>query len=136
MNLKIIEEKQNPLFKRKEIAIEIRADVAPNYSEVTRLLAEKFSAKEDSIKIKKIAGEFGSNDFVIIANIYPSKEEKDSMEIKTKQELEAEKKVEAEKSETARAEAEKQEAPNQRKPVEETGEKHKTEEVAGGKKNE
>ncbi len=84
MKLKITEEKQNPLFNRKEIEGEIQAEVVPKKQEVIEELAKKFSGQEDAIKIKGIKGKFGTKIFKVKANIYTSKEDKDRIEVKTK----------------------------------------------------
>ncbi len=81
---KIIEERENPLFKRKEIKISIDAEVSPNRADVLNLLSEKFSVPADTIIIRKISGKFGSKNFTISADIYSSGEEKENTEIISK----------------------------------------------------
>ena len=83
-NIKIIEEKENPLFKKKEIELSIEAEITPTNAGVLAFLSEKFSAPTENIVIKKIAGKFGSKKFIISANIYSSKEEKEATEVKIK----------------------------------------------------
>lgn len=80
MELKIIEEKQNPLFNRKEISAEISADVTPNKQEVKKLIAEKLKTHPETIIIKNILGKFGSKEFTINAHIYNSVEDKEKIE--------------------------------------------------------
>ena len=92
MHLKIIQEKENPLFKRKEIIAEIMAVVTPSVKEVEDLLSEKFSKPSKNIKIKNIKGKFGAQVFKVEANIYDSEEAKEQIEIKTQKEKGAEKK--------------------------------------------
>ncbi|MEK6758040.1 MAG: hypothetical protein AABX88_02835 [Nanoarchaeota archaeon] len=92
-DFKIIKERENPLFNRKEIQVGVHAEITPSYEEVGKLLTEKFSTSKENIKIKKVSGKFGSKDFLISANIYKTKKDKDDTEQKTKQEIEAEKKV-------------------------------------------
>ncbi len=101
---KILEEKENPFFNRKEIIIDIESQTNPTKSETSQLLSEKFSVPVESIKIKNILGKFGSQSFKIVANIYSSREDKDKIERKTKKEIEQEKK----ELETKKAEEEKQ----------------------------
>ena len=93
MELKILQENQNLLFDRKEIQADIKSESTPSKTEVAKVLAEKFSVPEEAIKIVDIQGKFGEQVFKLNANIYSSKEEKDKVEIKTKQEKEAEKKA-------------------------------------------
>ena len=83
--LKIISEKHNPLFSRKEILVEIKKEASPKTSEAEALLSEKFSSSVDSIKITRILPKFGSNIFTIYAKIYKSNEDKDKIERKPKE---------------------------------------------------
>lgn len=91
--IKILKEKENQLFNRKELEFEIEADVTPSHIDVEKLISEKFSTDSEKIKINKIEGKFGLRKFLIIAKIYDSKEDKDNFEIKTKKQREAEKKA-------------------------------------------
>jgi len=84
MNLKILEEKDNPLFNRNEVKGSIKADCTPSKIDVEKLISEKFSVPAENIQIKKILGKFGSNNFSITANIYKSKENKEKTEPKQK----------------------------------------------------
>jgi len=86
MEIKIIEEKENFLFNRKEIQASIKAEIVPSRTETEKLIAEKFSTKIENIKIKKIHGRFGSKNFLVIANIYSSEEDKNKLEGKAKEE--------------------------------------------------
>lgn len=104
MKLKITEEKENKLFNRKEVKGFVESEVTPSRPDVTKLLSEKFSVPSENIKIKKIMGKFGARIFDIGANIYSSREEKDSIELKKKKDIETEKKTkEAEKPEPVEA---------------------------------
>lgn len=116
MQLNILEQTENPLFKRKEISGIVKAEKAPSREDTLKLLSEKFSVPVEAIKIKNILGKFGSNNFKLEANIYGSREEKDALEIKKKKETDLEKKA-TEKAQEAASE----------KPVEPQEEK-KTEE--------
>lgn len=124
MEMKIIEEKENLLFSRKELRLEIEAEVTPSYVEVEKLISEKFSTDSENIKIDKIEGKFGVKKFLIIAKIYKSKEDKNNFEIKTKKQREAEKKEAAEtakkaKEEKKKVEEEKKKAEEEKKAAEE-----------------
>jgi len=88
MELKIINETENPLFNRKEIQLSLKADTTPSREEVVKIISEKFSIPVESIKIKKISGKFGSKVFTVIANLYASEEKKDKIESKKKKESE------------------------------------------------
>ena len=85
MELNILTEKENPLFKRKEIQVIIEAEKAPTKDEAAKMLADSFSSKQESIQVKKIEGKFGSNNFKIDANIYHSEEDKLKTEPKPKE---------------------------------------------------
>lgn len=84
MEFKIIIDTQNPLFNRREIEGEVHAEVTPSRAEVAQILAKKFSADIETIKIRTIKGRFGSKTFVVVANIYASKKDKDKIEAKSK----------------------------------------------------
>jgi len=88
-NFKIIGEKENLLFKRKEIKFTIDAEVTPSRAAVEKLISEKFSTQPKNIKIKNILGKFGSKTFTVSVNIYASKEDKESIEPKSKKDASA-----------------------------------------------
>jgi ribosomal protein S24E len=112
MEFKITKEEQNPLFNRKEIEGMISSNIAPSNEEVAKKLAEKFSTEPGALRIIDIKGKFGSKDFTVRANVYPSKEERDNTEQLTKKEKEAEKpKPEAEKPAEEAAPAEPAKSP-------------------------
>ena len=97
MREKLIEEKQNDLFNRKEVVLEISSDISPSNTDVQKLIAEKFSVSEANIKVKGIYGNFGTHEFTIYANVYKTVQDKETTEIKTKKERNAEKKAEEER---------------------------------------
>ena len=82
--LTIIKEKKNPIFDRREIEVNAVMNITPKIKEAEEFIGKEFSANPENVKIKKIKGRFGSNSFVITANIYASKEEKDKIETKIK----------------------------------------------------
>jgi len=90
MELTILKQKDNPLFNRKELKVNIESDITPNFKDAEEIISKKFSANSDSIKIKRIDGKFGSRGFIIVANVYNSKEDKDKTERKSKKEMKAE----------------------------------------------
>lgn len=138
MEIKIIKDIENKLFNRKEISGEVNLQASPTNLEILKLISEKFSVPEDAIKIKGIYGKFGTNNFKIEANIYPSKQDKEKIEHKTKKEIEAEKKAEEEHKkaeeekkkaveEAKAAEKEKQESESTENPEEKNSEEEKKE---------
>lgn len=73
-------EKQNPLFGRKEVVLKLtEEDFPPKKDEAAKMVAEKLAVPEDNIHIEKIEGKFGTNDFIITAEVYNSKEHKESL---------------------------------------------------------
>ena len=91
MELKILEEKSNDLFDRKEIKSVVEAEITPSRKEILDVLAEKYKVPKENIKIKGIRGKFGSKTFAVEANIYSSKETREKVELKKKKEQESEK---------------------------------------------
>lgn len=83
-DIKILEEKDNPLFNRKEIKIIVTSESSPTRVDTEKLLSEKFSSQIESIAIKSIKGKFGRNTFLITASIYKSPEDKVKTEPKPK----------------------------------------------------
>jgi ribosomal protein S24E len=86
MSLKILEEKNNALFKRKEVKATLESEITPSRSNILELLSKHFSVSPENIKIRAIRGNFGIKVFNIEANIYESVEEKNIVEIKKKKE--------------------------------------------------
>ena len=127
MELKIINQKENPLFKRNEIEASIEAEVTPNKQEVKKLISEKFSIPPETIKLKGIHGKFGSKTFRVRANVYNSAEDKEKTEPKTKKEVEAEKKAAEVKAATEQAPAQEPEPTPTEKPAETQKEEPKSE---------
>ena len=99
-DLKILKQRENPLFSRKEVEISVETNVAPKIKEAEEFVSKEFSSNADNVKITKIKGRFGSKKFIITAKIYASKEDKDKIEPKSKKEKKAaEAKAEENKSE-------------------------------------
>jgi ribosomal protein S24E len=124
--IKKLQEKENPAFERKEIEILVKNDSTPSHNETQEFIAKKFSIKKENFKIKKISGHFGSREFEIRVNIYPSKKKLEKVEVKTKQEIEAEKK--AAEEEAAKKEESSKEKETQKNKDESLKEKEKKEE--------
>jgi ribosomal protein S24E len=87
--LKIIKQRENSLFNRKEIEVSVESDVAPKIQEAEVFIAKEFSSHHEHIKIMKIKGRFGSKSFIITASIYHTKEDKEKIEPKSKKEKKA-----------------------------------------------
>ena len=84
-NITIVSQKENPLFNRKEVELNVEANVSPKISEAEEAVAKEFSTNQENVKIKKVNGKYGSNKFLITANIYSSKEDKEKIEPKPKE---------------------------------------------------
>ena len=115
MEFNIVIEKDNPLFQRKEVEGTIKSEIAPSKIDVTKELSTRYKVPEENIVIDTIDGRFGAKEFLLVAQIYQSKEAKDSTETKTKKQRDAEIKAteEAKKAEEeakAAAETPKEEA--------------------------
>lgn len=83
--MEIKKEYKNPLFDRREVNLIVKSEITPSYKDTEKMIADKFSVDPESIKIKTINGKFGKKEFLIDANIYSSKEEKDKIERKPKE---------------------------------------------------
>jgi len=105
--MKIIQDRQNDLLKRREVKVVVESSNNPSIDEAKKIVVDEFKVGEGGISIKKVAGKFGRKTFLIVANIYKSKEDKDKAEPKTKKQLEAEKKAEEAKKEEEKKAAEK-----------------------------
>jgi ribosomal protein S24E len=92
--LTILNQKENPVFNRKEVELSIEAGITPKIKEAENLVSEKFSVNQESVNIKKIKGKFGSNNFIISAYVYPTKEDREKAEPKFKKEITVEEKKE------------------------------------------
>ena len=124
--LKIIQETENPLFKRKEIVASLEDDTLPKSIEVGKILSEKFSVPIENVALKKIIGKFGSKTFEVQANVYESSNDLKTTEPKHTRPKE-EPKEEAPAAEAAPVETPKEEAPVVEAPKEAPVEENKVE---------
>ena len=138
--MKIInsQEKQNLLLDRKEVRIDVEADITPSRFECINAVVEKFSCPKDVVNIIRVDSNFGTKVFTIVADIYGSKESKESIAIKRKKEIQAEVKVNEEKKkieEEKQAEKIAEEVPSNQVGLEEEIKEVPSEEVKEGKEN-
>lgn len=98
--MKVIEDKNNSLLKRREIKVIVEAEKNPSMQEAGKLILEHFKAQEENVAIKQIKGKFGRDTFLITANIYHSKEDKEKTEPKIKKKGKAVKEATEEKKES------------------------------------
>jgi ribosomal protein S24E len=138
MKFNIVVEKDNPLFKRKEIEGTIHTKVAPSKVEVAKELATRYSVSEENIVVDTIEGRFGAQEFILVAQIYESKEAKDATETKTKKQREAEAKIveDSKKAEEESKAAEEMSGDQPTESAEAPQEENTVEAPAGEKKSE
>ena len=81
--MELIEEKKNPLLNRRELKLNIsELNSPPSMDSARKMVSEKFSVPEENVHISRIAGKFGSNDFILHANVYNSGSEKEKFHVK------------------------------------------------------
>jgi ribosomal protein S24E len=117
MSLKVINEKVNVLFGRKELELVYESDKIPSNFEVIDLIADKYKVNKTLVRVNQIKGRFGVSIVTIFADIYDNQESFKMYVKKTKQEVAAEKKA-AEEKLKAEAEARKKAQEAAEKPVE------------------
>lgn len=61
MNFQVVNEKENPLFKRKEVlmSLDYQGGSTPSKADLQKSLSEHFKVNVDSIEIAKIISETG-----------------------------------------------------------------------------
>jgi ribosomal protein S24E len=80
MNINIIEEKEVPIFKRKDVLLEVESpDKTPSNQELKKELASTLKTKEELIVIKGINQIFGKRTSRVKISVY--KDEKTLKEI-------------------------------------------------------
>ena len=83
--MEILEDKENPLFNRKEVKFIVQAEKNPRYDEAANIVSEQFKAEKDNIVVKLVQGKFGIDTFLVSAFIYKTKEDKEKFEPKKKE---------------------------------------------------
>ncbi|PIN90689.1 hypothetical protein COU57_02785 [Candidatus Pacearchaeota archaeon CG10_big_fil_rev_8_21_14_0_10_32_14] len=82
--MKIIQEKENLLFKRKEIKYLVEGEKTPSRDEAAKIISDNFKSNLENIKIEGIKGKFGRKTFLIDAKIYSSLQDKENIEAHNK----------------------------------------------------
>lgn len=82
--MKILEDKENFLLKRREILARVESDKTPSFDEIRETFAKEMGVDKELVAIKKVDGGFGLKNFRVKAFIYASKEEKEKTEKKVK----------------------------------------------------
>ena len=130
METKVILEKENPLFSRKEVQLEVEQQITPSTDEAKDVLVKQFGVDKDLIRIRAIRSRFGTSVFVISADLYKSKEDFNRIVKKTKQEIKAEEDARKAAIEAKKAEEEARKAEEEAKKAAEAAENTEVSEEA------
>ncbi|MFA5953248.1 MAG: hypothetical protein WC812_01520 [Candidatus Pacearchaeota archaeon] len=94
MEIKIIENRDNLLFRRKEVKLEVDTDVTPSREDAKKMISEKIKCPVDCVHILKIEGKFGESLFTISAEVYNNeRDKKEYAPVFKKKDVEAEKRI-------------------------------------------
>jgi len=144
MKFNIVEKKDNPLLKRKELVVEIEFDAStPQKKDIIARLCTEEGAKEDCVVIDSFKQKYGTKMGTAYLKIYESKESKEKIEKAPKKKGEKSEKKPAEEAnaekpegkEEAKGEEKKEEVPKEEK-KEEVKEAPKKEEAPKEEKKE
>jgi ribosomal protein S24E len=83
--MEILKDARNDLLKRREIEAVDNVDSNPGFENSKKNIAEKLKTQEENIVVKNVTGKFGSDDFLINAFIYDSKDEMTKVEPRKKE---------------------------------------------------
>jgi ribosomal protein S24E len=75
---------QNKLLNRREVVGVVQAETNPGFAEVLKTLSALTKADAEAIAIKDLRSNYGSNEFVVEAFVYKSKEDKEKVEPRQK----------------------------------------------------
>jgi len=84
MTLKILETKENPFMKRKEISASLEAMKSPSKEEIKEKLAQQLKSDKELTVIRDVRGSYGNNNFLVKAFIYHDKVSMEQTEPKPK----------------------------------------------------
>ncbi len=91
--MKITSDFRNELLNRREVEGIVESESNPSFQLAAKMISEHFKAAEELITIKRIAGKFGRDSFLLEAFIYDSIKDKENKwskkKIKAKKEGEA-----------------------------------------------
>lgn len=142
MKFNVIEEKENPLLKRKELllSIDYEGGSTPSKAEMQKFLAEQLSANIENLEISKVLSEIGLTKGKAWVKIWEEKKIPLYSEVKKKAKSEAEQAPaqEAQPQEEVKEEKkeEQKEEPKPEKKVEEPQQEAKAEVVEQEQKSE
>ncbi len=72
--MKLQTESKNNIFGRQEVVYHVESSNSPTFSDMKKKIAEELKKDEETIHVYSIKGSFGSNNFVVKASIYDSKD--------------------------------------------------------------
>lgn len=75
---------RNDVLKRRELQFVMPSKTNPGIEQAKKFLAEKLKHPEENIAIKSMKNNFGSDQFLIEALAYDSKEQREQVEPKIK----------------------------------------------------
>jgi ribosomal protein S24E len=102
MEFKTIEQKKNPLLHREEYRLSVKSEANPSFADIKKHIDKD----ENLIVVKKIAGNFGKQQFDVEAVVYDSEENKKKIEViprKVRKKMAEEKKKADEAAKAAQA---------------------------------
>jgi len=82
--MEVINDFKNKLLNRREVKTVLVGESNPGYEGATKALADKFKAKDDTIVVRRVLSQFGSDTFLLEAFIYDTLEHKERVEQKPK----------------------------------------------------
>jgi len=115
--MKVIQEKDSPIFERKTCIVEIEhpGKPTPSRKEIKQQIAKKYQTQENLIAIEKVKTNFGLNSLRVNFNIYKDEKLKDFLEVKKKKDKKEEEQKEAPKEEKTKEKQEVKEEPKEEK---------------------
>lgn len=121
MNIKVIEEKENPFFERKELTLELTHEGAatPPKDRLLEEISSKYKVEKDFIVIDYIFSKKGVNKSIAKVKVYKKKpkikKKKEKIKEKPKEEEPKKEKPEKEKAKVKEKKIEKEPKPEEKK---------------------
>ena len=72
--MKILNEFENILLKRRELEFVVRESSNPGFEKMREMVAKEFNSETGNVVVKNVKNNFGDNNFVVSAFIYDSAE--------------------------------------------------------------
>ncbi len=79
-----LDTRDNPLLRRKEIELVVRADVTPSKDEAAGYIGARLGVDKELVVIRSIEGKYGVQEFLIKAKVYQTKDDLELVEGKQK----------------------------------------------------